>query len=132
MNEEHLNQLLEELKQEWSYPDGFFVKARFGTMDSDGYNRVISILEKVYQASQEDKTLDRELVLSLWHIPEFLKIQDNRIYKTNQQTASKHWGNWCSRIHHLISKIFGLDMDEANQKLLDSQEELRKERECNE
>jgi len=114
MNEEYINELLQELKQEWSYPDGFFVKARYGEMDSDGYGRVISILERmsaVLSGAQDEKTLDRKLVLGLWHIPWFLQVQDSRVYKKNKMSPEKHWATWCSKVHTLIWKIFGLDTE---------------------
>jgi len=127
MYQEQINQLLQELKQEWSYPDGFFVKARYGEMDSNGYYRVISILERisiVLSPYEDETTLDRNLVLRLWHIPEFLRLRDRRIYEVNDQCVSKHWHTWCRKIINLISKIFGYDSEEAYQKLKDSQDEV--------
>ena len=102
MNDDLINKLLEELMQEWSYPDGFFVKARYGEMDNAGYDHVISILERISIAlydSQDETTLDRNLVLRLWDIPWFLQLQNERVYKISDQNISIYWSTWCAKIY---------------------------------
>jgi hypothetical protein len=126
MKEGYINQLLEELAQEWSYPGGFFVKARYGEMDNDGYNHVISILERmaaVLSDSQDETTLDRNLVLRLWDIPWFLQLQNERIHKFSNHDSSIYWSTWCAKIYTLIYKIFGHDLEEERKKHITKNEE---------
>lgn len=61
---------------EWGNSDGFIWKLRVGSFDSEGLNRILSVLRSV--KIDNPKCLDKDLVTVLWLIPLTIEWQKRR------------------------------------------------------
>jgi hypothetical protein len=72
----NLNEIINELEQDWERPNGFWEELRGGSFHADEYEKIIGVISSI-EISEEN--VSKRLVSLLWYLPLFMEWQTERV-----------------------------------------------------
>lgn len=105
MRNENTRNLVEKFDQEWP-EGGFLYRLREGEFDAHGCLRLESLFHTLKQLDDATSdVIDRELVRTLWFIPQFVEWQTERAIDSGADAEAVHTA--ASNLRELVGEILG-------------------------